>query len=173
MTIYSSIRQNNVRPQTFAWLKLVLEKLDNKDVEGYLALCAPEVMIGFNNDDPYRFKGQEEARKGLGQFWQSFQSIEHEELNLYCSSPTTTRSSTLSSSSASEVGAEGGDEEKSTGEERTEDGGDRHLVHEALNHYVTLDGRKVTLKAVAFIDRDEQGRIEHLRIYSDQSPLFQ
>lgn len=45
-------------------------------------------------------------------------------------------------------------------------------MHEALNHYVTNDGRKVTLRAVACLDRHAQGRIEAVRIYSDQSPLF-
>lgn len=51
-------------------------------------------------------------------------------------------------------------------------GTDVNFVHEALNHCTTLDGRKVTIRAVAFIDRDKEGRIEELRIYSDQSPLW-
>jgi len=45
-------------------------------------------------------------------------------------------------------------------------------VHEALNHFTTLDGRAVTLRAVAWIDRDPAGLITSLRVYSDQSPLF-
>jgi len=45
-------------------------------------------------------------------------------------------------------------------------------VHEALNHFTTLDGRSVTLRAVAWIDRDAAGQIASLRVYSDQSPLF-
>ena len=45
-------------------------------------------------------------------------------------------------------------------------------MHEAFNHNVTLDGHKVTLRAVALIDRDRQGRVERLRIYSDQTPLW-
>lgn len=51
-------------------------------------------------------------------------------------------------------------------------GTDRNLVHEALNRYTTLDGRDVTIRAVAWIDRDDDGQIASLRVYNDQSPLF-
>ncbi len=51
-------------------------------------------------------------------------------------------------------------------------GTDDHLVHEALNHYTTLDGRQVTVRAVAWLDRDNSGQITSMRIYSDQSPVF-
>lgn len=51
-------------------------------------------------------------------------------------------------------------------------GTDDRFVHEALNHYTTLDGRAVTLRAVAWIDRDGDGRIVSLRVYSDQTPLW-
>ena len=51
-------------------------------------------------------------------------------------------------------------------------GSERNLVHEALNHYETLDGRQVTVRAVAFIARDGEGRIEAMRIYNDQSPVW-
>ncbi len=52
-------------------------------------------------------------------------------------------------------------------------GGGGMVVHEALNHYETLDGRKVSLRAVAVMERNDEGLIEALRVYSDQSPLFQ
>lgn len=51
-------------------------------------------------------------------------------------------------------------------------GTDRNFVHEALNHYTALDGRSVTVRAVAFVDRDQEGRIEGLRVYGDQTPLW-
>jgi ketosteroid isomerase-like protein len=51
-------------------------------------------------------------------------------------------------------------------------GTDRNLVHEALNYYTTLDGREVTIRAVAWVDRDDDGNIVSLRIYNDQSPLW-
>jgi catechol 2,3-dioxygenase-like lactoylglutathione lyase family enzyme/ketosteroid isomerase-like protein len=51
-------------------------------------------------------------------------------------------------------------------------GSDRAFVLEALNHYTTLDGRQVTLRAVAFTDRDERGRVTSVRLFSDTTPLF-
>jgi hypothetical protein len=51
-------------------------------------------------------------------------------------------------------------------------GSERNVVHEALNHYETLDGRQVTVGAVAFIDRDSEGKIKGMRIYNDQSPVW-
>ena len=49
---------------------------------------------------------------------------------------------------------------------------ERLAVHEALNHYETLDGRQVTVRAVAILERDAQGRIEAMRVYNDQSPVW-
>ena len=51
-------------------------------------------------------------------------------------------------------------------------GTDRNFVHEALNHFRTLNGREVTVRAVACIDRNDRGEIASLRIYSDQSELL-
>ena len=51
-------------------------------------------------------------------------------------------------------------------------GSDDSFVLEALNHYTTADGREVTLRAVAFTDRDEDGLVRSVRLYSDTSPLF-
>jgi ketosteroid isomerase-like protein len=51
-------------------------------------------------------------------------------------------------------------------------GNDRSFVLEALNHYLRLDGRPVTLRAVAFTDRDAAGRVSAVRLYTDTSPLF-
>lgn len=46
------------------------------------------------------------------------------------------------------------------------------FVLEALNHYTTRDGRRVTVRAVAFTDRDDGGLVSSVRLYSDTSPLF-
>jgi len=51
-------------------------------------------------------------------------------------------------------------------------GTDKNYVLEALNHYVRLDGRKVTVKAVAFTDIGEDGLVTSVRIYHDVSPVF-
>lgn len=52
-------------------------------------------------------------------------------------------------------------------------GSDHSFVLEALNHYTRLDGSEVTLRAVAFTDRDESGRVTSVRLYTDTSPLWQ
>ena len=51
-------------------------------------------------------------------------------------------------------------------------GTDHAFVLEALNHYHRLDGSAVTLRAVAFTDRNEAGLVTSARIYTDTSPLF-
>ncbi len=52
-------------------------------------------------------------------------------------------------------------------------GNDSNYVLEALNHYVGLDGRHVTVRAVAFTDLDAAGKVSSVRLYTDVSPLFQ
>lgn len=52
-------------------------------------------------------------------------------------------------------------------------GTDERFMLEALNHYVRHDGRKVTTRAVALTDRNQQGLVTSVRIYADASPVFQ
>ena len=51
-------------------------------------------------------------------------------------------------------------------------GSDDAFCLEALNHYTTLDGRSVTLRAVALTDRDADGLATSVRLYTDTAPLF-
>ena len=51
-------------------------------------------------------------------------------------------------------------------------GDDRRFALEALNHYRRLDGGAVTLRAVAFTDRDGAGLVTSVRLYTDTGPLF-
>ena len=51
-------------------------------------------------------------------------------------------------------------------------GSDRNFVLEALNHYSKLDGEPVTLRAVAFTDRNDQGLASSVRFFTDTAPLF-
>ena len=133
MKSLDSVRINQLDAATTDWLADLVRILDAKDVDAYVARMADDVEVVFNNGD-VSMRGREDVRAGLREFWRSFGTMEHEELNLY--------------------------------------GGARHLVHEALNHYTTLDGRAVTLRAVAWIDRDDDGLVTSLRVYSDQSPLW-
>ena len=51
-------------------------------------------------------------------------------------------------------------------------GTDSAFMLEALNHYTRLDGRAVTLRAVALTDRDPSGQVSAFRLYTDTSELF-
>jgi hypothetical protein len=78
--------------------------------------------------------GKEIVLKGLGYYWQSFESVEHDLVNIY--------------------------------------GTDKTYVLEALNHYQRKDGKKITIKAVAFTDINNAGLVTSVRIYQDVSPVF-
>ena len=49
-------------------------------------------------------------------------------------------------------------------------GDDLRFVTEALNHY-TKRGDRVTLRATAWTDRGDDGRVTSVRLYQDLSPL--
>jgi ketosteroid isomerase-like protein len=51
-------------------------------------------------------------------------------------------------------------------------GSDSSFVLEALNHYKRNDHKLVTLRAVAFTDRNDEGMITSVRFYTDTTPLF-
>lgn len=51
-------------------------------------------------------------------------------------------------------------------------GTDSAFMLEALNHYTRLDGKPVTLRAVALTDRDQTGQVNSVRLYTDTEPLF-
>ena len=55
---------------------------------------------------------------------------------------------------------------------RTVLGDDFHFVLEADNHYLTLDGRRVTVRAVAFTDRDPDGLVRSIRLHGDATEVF-
>ncbi|MEM9797449.1 MAG: nuclear transport factor 2 family protein [Pseudomonadota bacterium] len=52
-------------------------------------------------------------------------------------------------------------------------GTDDTYVLEALNYYERHDGKKVTVRAVAFTDKNAQGLVTSVRIFGDTSPLFE
>lgn len=51
-------------------------------------------------------------------------------------------------------------------------GSDSSFVLEALNHYKRNDGKAVTIRAVAFTDRNQEGLVTSIRFYTDTTPLF-
>lgn len=134
MATLDNVRINQLSDEGTAWLQSILTTLDAKDVDAYTGFMADDVEVTFNNGD-MTMRGRDAVSDGLAEFWQSFGTLRHDELNIY--------------------------------------GTDRNLVHEARNYYTTLDGRDVTIRAVAWIDRNDDGEVMSLRIYNDQSPLFE
>ncbi len=51
-------------------------------------------------------------------------------------------------------------------------GTDDHYVLEALNHYDRPDGTRITIRAVAFTDRNDDGDVTSIRLSQDLSPLY-
>ena len=51
-------------------------------------------------------------------------------------------------------------------------GSDSNFVLEALNHYTRLDGKPITVTAVAFTDRNPEGLVTAVRFYTDTMPVF-
>ena len=51
-------------------------------------------------------------------------------------------------------------------------GDDRHLVLEALNHYGRPGTPRVTVRATAWTDRGEDGKVTSVRLYQDLSALY-
>lgn len=128
----NDLRINELSPAAYESYLSYLAAMDAKDLEGYGAFLADDVTLQMNNAEP--MVGKPSVLAGLGQYWPSFASIEHDLLNIY--------------------------------------GTDDHYVLEALNHYTTHDGRAVTLRAVAFTDKDDQGKVASVRLYTDTAPLF-
>lgn len=51
-------------------------------------------------------------------------------------------------------------------------GSDHAFVLEALNHYDKPEADRITVRAAAFTDRGEDGKVTSVRLYQDVSPLF-
>lgn len=128
-----SLRINELPTEAYAWYEDYLGVLDAKDIDSYADFLDPEVELILNNAEPVT--GRDAVVAGLGEYWKSFGTLEHEPLAIL--------------------------------------GTPSNFVLEALNHYTTLDGRQVTLRAVAFTDRDQDGLVTSVRLYTDTTPLFE
>jgi ketosteroid isomerase-like protein len=51
-------------------------------------------------------------------------------------------------------------------------GADDRYVLEALNHYEHAERDRITIRAVAFTDKNPDGKVTSIRIYQDLSPLY-
>ena len=126
------LRINQLSPQTYEWYLAYLHAIDTKNVEVYATFLASDCVIQSNNNASV--EGKAAIIQFLSDYWTSFNSLEHDLLNIY--------------------------------------GTDSSFVLEALNHYKRNDGQPVTIKAVAFSDRNEKGLATSVRFYTDTTPLF-
>ncbi|BFP43510.1 nuclear transport factor 2 family protein [Flavobacteriaceae bacterium GF1] len=127
-----NLKVNQLSEEVYRNYLLYLEAMDNKDLETYGKFLADDVEMWFNNE---QFgSGKKTILKGLGAYWQSFASIEHDLTNIY--------------------------------------GTDRNYVLEALNHYKRHDGKDATVKAVAFTDLNDHGKVKSVRLYMVMDPVF-
>lgn len=127
-----NLRINQLSASAYEKYLAYLKAMDNKDVETYGTFLADDVEMTFNNN-PFG-QGKEVILEGLGKYWQSFATIEHDLMNVY--------------------------------------GSDNNYVLEAINHYKRHDGKSVTVKAVAFTDLNEKGKVQSVRLYMDTFPVF-
>jgi SnoaL-like domain len=51
-------------------------------------------------------------------------------------------------------------------------GDDQHFVLEALNHYDSANTARITVRATAWTDRDDDGHVTSVRLYQDISALY-
>lgn len=127
-----NLRANQLSASSYEKYLAYLEAMDKKDVDTYGTFLANDVEVWFNNG--LFGKGKETILKGLGEYWQSFASIEHDLINIY--------------------------------------GTDKSYVLEALNYYKRHDGKDATVKAVAFTDLNDVGKVQSVRLYMDMAPVF-
>lgn len=82
MATFEHVHINQLSDEASAWLQTVLDALDAKDVDAYTSFMADDVKVIFNNGD-MTMRGRAAVRDGLDQFWQSFGTLAHDELNVY------------------------------------------------------------------------------------------
>jgi hypothetical protein len=49
---------------------------------------------------------------------------------------------------------------------------DSSFSSEIVNHFTLHDGKEITVNAVGYLDRNEEGLLTSVRLYADFSPLF-
>ena len=79
--ITRNLRLNQLSPPAYAQYLRYLRAMDSRDVAAYGEFLADNVTLQFNNDPVTQ--GKAAALAGLGPYWQSFASIEHDLTNIY------------------------------------------------------------------------------------------
>ena len=84
--ITSNLRINQLSDDATKSYFDYLAVLDAKDIDTYATVLAEDVSIQFNNGP--KVAGKQAVVGMLGEYWQSFQSLEHDLTNIYGSDTT-------------------------------------------------------------------------------------
>lgn len=77
----TNLRVNQLSQLGYEWYVSYLAALDAKDLERYGAFLADECVLQMNNHPPVA--GKAAVLAALGQYWQTFGTLEHDLLNIY------------------------------------------------------------------------------------------
>lgn len=79
--ITKNLRVNQLSGSAYQNYLSYLNAIDTKDLSAYGKFLADDITVQFNNDEP--MQGKERVLQGLGYYWQSFGSVEHDLTNIY------------------------------------------------------------------------------------------
>ena len=77
----NKLRINQLSPQTYEWYLAYLQAIDTKNIEVYGIFLADDCVMQFNNNAPVQ--GKAAIVQFLSDYWTSFDSLEHDLLNIY------------------------------------------------------------------------------------------
>ncbi|MEH1849189.1 MAG: nuclear transport factor 2 family protein [Nostoc sp.] len=75
------LRINQLSPQNYEWYLAYLQAIDTKNVELYSSFLAEDCVMLSNNHPPVQ--GKEVIVQFLSNYWTTFDSLEHDLLNIY------------------------------------------------------------------------------------------
>lgn len=76
----NSLKTNQLSTGVYDWYLTYLEAIDSQDLKAYSNFLSEECVMYFNNDS---YKGKSAILQNLSQYWQTFESVNHDLLNIY------------------------------------------------------------------------------------------
>lgn len=74
------LKINQLSAQAYDWYLTYLEVIDRQDLAAYSKFLSEECVMYFNNDS---YRGKTAILENLSQYWQTFDSVTHDLLNIY------------------------------------------------------------------------------------------
>lgn len=75
------LRINQLSPKPYEWYLGYLEAIDTKNIEVYGRFLADDCVMQSNNNSPVQ--GKAAILQSLSEYWRTFDSVEHDLLNIY------------------------------------------------------------------------------------------